>query len=171
MRYDWTKIEHEYVTGKMPLLRLIERYHISQNTMYKHAKEGNWDEKRQKYQEKVAKKALTRASTRDARAISRLMTGNERLIRELQKAITEQTLYGYIIQDAPTTDEETGELRPGGMRVQMLEKADTKALVNISTAIRNIAMATKVMYPDGDGTGQEDERSVIIIPEQEQSEE
>jgi len=171
MRYDWQKIEHEYVTGKMPLLRLIERYQISQTTMYKHAKEGNWDEKRQKYQEKVAKKALTRASTRDARAISRLMTGNERLIRELGKAITEQTLYGYIIQDAPTTDEETGELRPGGMRVQMLEKADTKALVNISTAIRNIAMATKVMYPDGDGTGQEDERSVIIMPDKEDAEE
>lgn len=170
-KFDWQKIEQEYTTGDMPLSDLAERYHISQTTIYKHAKEANFEEKRKKYREKVAKKALTRASTRDARAIGRLMTGTEKAIRELRKAITNDTLYGYIVEETPEKDEETGERRPGGLRLQLMDKADTKALVNITTAIRNLAMATKVMYPDGDGQGTEDERSVVIMPDREDEDE
>ena len=172
MKFDWAKIEQEYVTGDMPLIDIAERYHISQTTIYKHAAEGNFEEKRKKYHEKVMKKALTRASTRDARAISRIMTAAEKTIRKLSGAITDDTVYGYIVDEPPRTDEETGELRPGGQRVEILTKADTKALVNLSTAIRNLALATKVMYPDGDGSGQqEDQRSVVIMPDRDMSEE
>lgn len=167
MKYDWQKIEQEYVTGDMPLYDLAVKYHISNTTIYKHAKEGNFEEKRKKYKEKVSKKALSRASTRDARAISRIMTAAERTIRKLAGAITDDTVYGYIVDDAPRRDEETGEMMPGGQHVVQLTKADTKALVNLSTAIRNLAMATKVMYPDGDSLQQGDEREVLIMPERE----
>ena len=168
MKYDWQKIEHEYVTGNMPLIELAERYHISQTTIYKHAKVGKFDEKRQKYLEKVSKKALTRASTRDARAISKIMTAAERTIRKLAGAITDDTVYGYIVEDPAQKDLATGEQRPAGRHVEILTKADTKALVNLSTAIRNLAMATKVMYPEGDGTGAVDERSVVVMPDREE---
>lgn len=171
-KIDWQRLEQEYVTGDMPLRDLCGRYHVSETTIYKHAKEGRFDEKRQKYREKVAKKATARASTRDARAISRLMTGTERAIRELRRAITDDTLYGYIVTDPPTKDEETGEPKPGGLRVELLRKADTKAIVNISTAIRNLAMATKVMYP-GEGAESKDgqEQGVIILAERDLEEE
>ena len=170
-KIDWAKLEQEYVTGAMPLSDLREKYQVSESTIYKHAKEANFDEKRQKYREKVAKKALTRASTRDARAISRIMTAAEKTIRKLNSAITDDTVFGYVVDEGPSTDEETGEVRPGGQRVELLSKADTKALVNLSTAIRNLAMATKVMYPDGDGQGSEDERSVVIMPDRETGDE
>lgn len=166
-KYDWQKIEQEYTTGDMSLLELSEKYHISQTTIYKKAKEGKFDQKRQKYREKVAKKAITRASTRDAMAIARIMTAAERTIRKLTGAITDDTVYGYLVEEPITMDEETGELR-GGKHVVQLTKADTKALVNLSTAIRNLAMATRVMYPEGDGTGKEEEdRGVIMMPQQE----
>ena len=163
-KIDWPRIEQEYVTGSMSLSELAKRYHISQTTIYKHAKEAKFEEKRKKYGEKVAKKALTRASTRDGRAISRLMTGTERAIRELNKAIKEDTLYGYIVSNPPVKDEETGEQRPGGLRLELLPKADTKALVNISTAIRNLSMATRVMYPEG-GQGRTGEEPGVIVLE------
>jgi len=169
-KYDWRKIEQEYVTGDMPLRELAERYQISETTIYKHAKDGEYDEKRRKYREKVAKKALSRASTRDARAISRIMTAAERTIRKLNAAITDETVYGYIVQDQAQKDEETGEIRPAQPSVVILDKADTKALVNLSTAIRNLAMATKVMYPDGDGTGAQDEKSIVIMPDRDEEE-
>ena len=169
-KFDWQKIEQEYVTGDMPLIELAERYHISQTTIYKRAKEARFDEKRQKYRDKVAKKALNRASTRDARAISRIMTAAEKTISKLRAAITDDTVYGYIVEEPITRDEETGEPR-GGRHVELLSKADTKALVNLSTAIRNLAMATKVMYPDGDGAGPADERSVLIMPGREDEDE
>lgn len=167
-RFDWAKIETEYVTGDMPLSELARAYHISDTTIYKHAKEAEFEKKRQKYREKVAKKVLTRASTRDARAISRIMTAAEKTIRKLTGAITDPTVYGYLVDDPARKDEETGEMVPAGKRVVIVDKADTKALVNLSTAIRNLAMATKVMYPDGDGSGTEDERSVVIMPEREE---
>ena len=160
------------MTGDMPLRELAERYQISETTIYKHAKVGKFEEKRKKYHEKVAKKAVTRASTRDARAISRLMTGTEKAIRELRRAITNDTLYGYIVEDQPSKDEETGEQRPGGLRLQLMDKADTKALVNISTAIRNLAMATRVMYPEGDGDGKEEsENGVVLMPARDEDDE
>lgn len=170
-KFDWQKIEQEYTTGDMPLSDLAERYHISQTTIYKHAKEANFEEKRKKYREKVAKKALTRASTRDAKAIARIMTATEKTIRKLNKAVTDETVFGYVQEDPPAKDEVTGELRPGGTHLVILDKADTKALVNLSTTIRNLAMATKVMYPDGDGQGGEDERSVVIMPDREDEDE
>lgn len=170
MKYDWQKIEQEYVTGEMGLRELAETHHIAMSTMSKHAKVANFAEKRKKYRTKVGRKALTRASTRDARAISRIMTAAERTIRKLTGAITDDTVYGYIVDDPPTKDEETGELKPGGQHVVQLTKADTKALVNLSTAIRNLAMATKVMYPDGDSMQPGDEREVLIMPDREEDE-
>ena len=167
-RYDWQKIEYEYVTGDEPLRQLAAKYHISESTIYKRAKEAQFDEKRRKYREKVAKKANTRASTRDARAMSRIMTAAEKTIAKLRSAVTDDTVFGYIVDDPPSKDEETGEPTPAGRHVEILTKADTKALVNLTTAIRNLAMATKVMYPDGDGTGKEDERAVVIMPERDE---
>ena len=172
MKHDWQKIEHEYVTGDMPLRELAARHHVAMSTLSKHAKDAQFTEKRDKYRKRVAQKAVTRASTRDGRAIARLMTGTEKAIRELRKAITNDTLYGYIVEDPPTKDEETGEKRPGGLRLQLMDKADTKALVNISTAIRNLAMATRVMYPEGDGDGKDlQDKGVVMMPEHEEEEE
>ena len=170
-KYDWQKIEQEYVTGDMALSDLAEKYHISNTTIYKHAKDAKFEEKRKKYLEKVAKKALTRASTRDAKAIARIMTATEKTIRKLNKAVTDETVFGYLQEDPPGTDEETGERRPGGQHLVILDKADTKALVNLSTAIRNLSMAVKVMYPDGDSLREGDEREVVIMPDREESEE
>jgi len=169
-KFDWQRIEQEYVTGDMPLRELAETYHVSLSTLSKHAKEAGFSEKRDKYRTKVSQKALTRASTRDARAISGIMTAAEKVIRKLKGAVTEDTVYGYIVSDPPAKDEETGETVPGRQRVEILSKADTKALVNLSTAVRNLAMATKVMYPDGDGQGEETDRSVVIMPGREEDE-
>ena len=169
MKFDWQRIEQEYVTGDMPLRELAERYQISETTIYKHAKEGNFDDKRRKYKEKVMKKSLSRASTRDARAISRIMTAAEKTISKLRSAITDDTVYGYIVEDPPGRDAETGEPTPAGRHVELLTKADTKAIVNLSTAIRNLAMATRVMYPEGDGDGKEQaENGVVLMPERDE---
>ena len=114
------------------------------------------------------KKAVTRASTRDARAIARIMTAAEKTIRKLTGAITDDTVYGYVVDGPAMLNPETGKYVPNGKQLIMLDKADTKALVNLSTAIRNLAMATKVMYPDGDGDGkQEEEQGVILMPNRE----
>lgn len=173
-KFDWQKIEQEYVTGDMALSELAKRYHISETTIYKHAAEGNFEDKRRKYREKVAKKALTRASTRDARAISRIMTAAEKTIGKLRGAITDDTVYGYIVDDVRVEeDEETGVRVPKGKHVEILTKADTKALVNLSTAIRNLALATKVMYPEGDGDGKDsaDQGGVILMADREPEDE
>ena len=162
-KFDWLRIEQEYVTSDISLRELSEKYHVSMSALSKHAVDGKFTDKREKYKQKVAQKAATRASTRDGKAISRLMTGTEKAIRELRKAITEDTLYGYIVQEPAEKDEETGERRPGGLSLQLMRKADTKALVNISTAIRNLAMATRVMYPEGDGDGEKMEHSGVVL--------
>lgn len=171
MKYDWPRIEQKYVTGDMSLRDLSAEEHIPMSTLSKHAKEAGFLDKRNRYRAKVAQKAVTRASARDIKALSRVMTGAERTIRKLNQAITDSTLYGYIVDTPAEKDVMTGETKPAGKDVVILDKADTKALVNISTAVRNLAMAIKVMYPDGDGTGDTQDRQVVIMPEREEDEE
>ena len=168
MKYDWTRIEQKYVTGDMSLRDLSAEEQIPMSTLSKHAKEAKFLDKRNKYRAKVAQRAVTRAGARDVKAISRIMTAAERTIRKLSKAITDETVYGYVVDVPGEKDPMTGETKAGGKDIVILDKADTKALVNLSTAIRNLAMATKVMYPDGDGTGVEADRGVLIMPEREE---
>lgn len=160
------------MTGDITLRELSDKYHIAMSTLSKHAKDAEFTDKRDKYRKKVAKKALTRASTRDARAISRIMTAAEKTISKLRSAITDDTVYGYIVEDPPGKDDETGERTPASRHVELLTKADTKAIVNLSTAIRNLAMATRVMYPEGDGDGKEEsENGVVLMPARDEDDE
>lgn len=171
MKYDWQKVEQKYVTGDMSLRDLSAEEHIPMSTLSKHAKEAGFLDKRNRYRAKVAQKAVTRASARDVKAISRIMTAAEKTIKKLSKSITDETVFGYVNDVDTWEDALTGEVHPATKEVVILDKADTKALVNLSTAIRNLAMATKVMYPDGDGTGDTQDRQVVIMPEREEDEE
>ena len=153
MKYDWDKIEHEYVTGKSSMERLAEKYKIPISTFRKHAKVHKFSEKRTKYGQKVAEKALARAQARDARTLGNLSSALDKAAKTLNKYILdENTLFNRVSVSAD------------GVSEYKTKKIDTKALRDMTAAMREVSAAIRLLQPEGEAGagGQED---VIILAE------
>ena len=61
MRYDWAKIEREYVTGNGSLEDIADKHHINVTTVSKRSTKGGWVQKRQDYRTGKASKLNEKA--------------------------------------------------------------------------------------------------------------
>ncbi len=155
MKYDWGKIEQEYVSGKMSMEKLAEKYHVSISTFQKKAIERNFTEKRRIYAEKVKEKALARAQARDARTLGNLGSALDKAARTLNKYVNdEDTLFGRV------------SVSVDGLKEYRVKKLDTKALRDMTAAMREVSAAIKLLQPDAGGPGGE-EGGVVQLPYQE----
>lgn len=155
MRYDWEKIEQEYVSGKMSMEALAKKHGISISAIEKKAIERKFTEKRRIYAEKVKEKALARAQARDARTLGNLSSALDKAARTLNKYIgDDDTLFGRV---SVTED---------GVQEYRTKKLDTKALRDMTAAMREVSAAIKLLQPDAGGPGGE-EGGVVLMPEQE----
>ena len=158
-KYDWDKIEREYVRGKMTGEDLCAMYQISKSAFEKRSAEGKFLEKRRKYAESMQEKALARACAREAKALSRILGAAEKAAALLDKHMKdEDTLKNWLY-----TDKETGELSE-----VRLKKLDTKAVREMTSAMRDTVAALTMMAERKDkqqGTDKQGSGGVILLPE------
>lgn len=155
MKYDWAKIEQEYVSGKMSMEGLAKKYGIPNSSFRKYANGHKFKEKRTEYGQKVAERALARAQARDARTLGNLSSALDKAARTLNKYIgDDDTLFGRV---SVTED---------GVQEYRTKKLDTKALRDMTAAMREVSAAIKLLQPDAGGPGGE-EGGVVLMPEQE----
>lgn len=158
MRYDWAKIEAEYVAGKESMEAIAARYGIAKSTFFKRAKERNFTQKRSKFREKAEEKSIARAQAREARRLERT-TANvngalDRAAKRINRLLDDDaTLHGKIL----ATEDGITEIRTN--------KADTKALRELTSALRDVASALQLMQNGGQGAGESNNQGVIILPE------
>ena len=150
-KHNWTKIDLAYIVGDMTLHELADSEGISFNTLANHAKRAKYTEKREEYKKMVLQKLAKITANRDADAIRDLMTATEKAIGLLNMYIADDaTLHNYVT----------------GQTEVRLDKMDTKAMRNMSGALRDIACVLKTLYPDStDGSG--DGQDVVIMPDRE----
>lgn len=164
-KYDWDKIEREYVRGKMTGEDLCAMYKIPLNTFQKHSSERKFSEKRRKYTESIQEKALARACAREAKALSRILGAAEKAAALLDKHMKdEDTLKNWLY-----TDKETGELSE-----VRLKKLDTKAVREMTSAMRDTVAALTMMAERKDkqqGTDKQGSGGVILLPERDEEDE
>ena len=161
--YNWESIRAEYVTGDMSLRQLARDHDMPFSTLKKHLETHDFAKERDAYRRRVAQKATEDAERRDVAALSRLMTATERATDIVGDAMTNDTIYGYLSTKLAENDEETGEKKPGGLTITKLPKADTRAIVNLTSAIKNLALTIKTINPDATAAdGQQN--GVVIIP-------
>lgn len=160
MKYDWGKIEQEYVTGKMSMEKLAEKHKIPYSSFRKYANGHKFQEKRTEYGQKVAQKALARAQARDARTLGNLGSALDKAARTLNKYITdEDTLFGRV------------SVGQDGVVEARVKKLDTKALRDMTAAMREVSAAIKLLQPETADREDENKSGVILMPEVEISEE
>jgi len=140
--------------------KLAGKYGIPDSTFRKYANVHKFRDKRTEYAQKVAEKALARAQARDARTLGNLSSALDKAARLLNKYVAdEKTLHTRIVSHM---DGELEEVH--------VEKLDTKALRDMTAAMREISAAIKLLQPED--SGQTEERTgVIMMPEAESSEE
>ena len=164
-KYDWDKIEREYVRGKMTGEDLCAMYQISKSAFEKRSTERKFLEKRRKYAESMQEKALARACAREAKALSRILGAAEKAAALLDKHMKdEDTLKNWLY-----TDKETGELSE-----KRLKKLDTKAVREMTGAMRDTVAALTMMAERKDKqqvTDKQGSGGVILLPEREMDEE
>ncbi len=164
-KYDWGKIELEYIRGNMTGEVLCKKYQISKGTFESRSAERKFSEKRRKYQESVQEKALARACAREAKALSRILGAAEKAAALLDKHMKdEDTLKNWLY-----TDKETGE--PNEKR---LKKLDTKAVREMTGAMRDTVAALTMMAERKDKQQTADKQGsggVILLPERDEDEE
>lgn len=132
---DWAAIETEYIRGKMSQGDLAKEHGISYNTLNRHAKEGLWPEKRKKYRERTVKKALTRASARDARKLAGLRRSADRMASMLEKALEDpEVIYRRTTMDAFGNVHDVRGQTPEGKNFRNL----AGALLDLTKAIRDL---------------------------------
>ena len=159
MKYDWAKIEQEYISGKMSMEGLAKKYGIPNSSFRKYANGHKFKEKRTEYGQKVAERALARAQARDARTLGNLTSALDKAARTLNKYIgDDDTLFGRV---SVTED---------GVQEYRTKKLDTKALRNMTAAMREVSAAIKLLQPEKESETGERE-GVIVLTEREVDEE
>ena len=158
MAYDWDRIEHEYVTGKGTMEALARKYGIKLSSFYRRAEVRKFAEKREKYTNSVREKALTRAREREIRTLTNLGSALDKAAKKLNNYIAdEDTLHGRV---AVTLD---------GVQEYRTKKLDTKAVRDLTAAMKEVAAALKLITPDETRT-EETQAGVIILAQREDEE-
>lgn len=152
-KYDWEKIEQEYITGKMSAETLAKKHNMPYYTMSHRVTERKLSEKREKYRESVLEKSIARARAREVRAKERIRTEGEKALKLIKSAMeSEATLHLVLTQD-----------KEGNLKQTMSEKVDTKALRDLVMSLTEILK----VYPLEDADTATEEGGVIEMEKQE----
>ena len=69
---DWTAIENEYVTGKISLQKLSEKYEIPLRTIKDRSRKGEWSRKKKEFCANTAQKARQKIMKKEAARLEQL---------------------------------------------------------------------------------------------------
>lgn len=164
-KYDWRKIELDYIRSEKTAEDICSMYQIPINTFRHRITERKLLEEREKYAKSMREKALARACAREAKALSRILGAAEKAAALLDKHMKdEDTLKNWLY-----TDKETGELSE-----KRLKKLDTKAVREMTGAMRDTVAALTMMAERKDKqqvTDKQGSGGVILLPERDEDEE
>ena len=115
---DWTAIENEYVTGKISLQKLSEKYEIPLRTIKDRSRKGEWSRKKKEFCANTAQKEAARL--------------------EKLKGVAEE-LADIISRDVEQLKEQHGKSKT-------LTESDVKMIKELTVALKNIADVMRDVY-------------------------
>ncbi len=137
---NWKKIEAQYVAGDMSLRERARKKKLRYSTLSKAASKGGWSEKREKFREETAKKALANAQARGAEQLERLMGAAGTLVDATVKALEDNEQFQRFIVSEGVGDgmSETSE--------KIFSKRDTRAMRDLAGVIKELAPLLREHY-------------------------
>lgn len=129
----WVEIKTKYITGRQSCKKLAEEYGIRPKLVSERCRKEKWVLEREQYRENTGKKAVAQASHAQARELAGLIRASDRMVEELEK----------VLEDA---DQFYRHLDTDSMEIQVLTKADTKAMRNIASALREMTAVMRDLH-------------------------
>lgn len=127
-RRNWSKIRAEYVTGNVSQRELAKKHGVSASQIAAHASNEGWVAKRRAHRSKTAEKAEQKAAERQAEAISGQLEDIRKAGDNLAALIAEVSAEGKSV------------------RVGRSKKADTKAIKNLTGALKDVLDVLRDVY-------------------------
>ena len=137
---------------------VAERYGVAKSTFMRQANVRKFSEKRTKFRQKSEDQALARARAREARRLDRtntnIVSALDRAAKRINRLLDDDaTLHGKIL----ATEDGITEIRTN--------KADTRALRELTSALRDVVSALQMQQGGSQGAGESNNQGVIILPE------
>lgn len=134
---DWVPIRAEYIAGQMGYRKLAEKYGVSENALYAHAKKENWSDDRKKYREKRGADLVARYARMDTRRMEAIFRASEKMADRLAAMMEDETQFNrYLVRE-----KQTGELRE-----ETLDVYNTKAMAQTVKMLREMNKQMRSLY-------------------------
>lgn len=139
--YDWVKVKHEYITvPESSYTSLAKKYEINFSTLAIRARKERWFDEKKKFQQRVAKKALTTASDRLARKMAKEIESASKLSSHIHKALSD----GEQFQRHLVT---TGDMETGiKTEEKIFQKFDTRSIRDITASLKTLEELKRSLY-------------------------
>lgn len=134
--YNWNAIKLDYVTDPNSSIRKIsDKYGIRVKTVANRSKADDWVAAKRNYQKKATTKALSKAMTKEADRMARLLDTTDKLTQQIEKALEDpDQLYRQIVQETVSRGGETISTCVD----KKTEKFDTRAAKDILQSLKII---------------------------------
>ena len=134
---DWVPIRAEYIAGQMGYRKLAEKYGVSENAVYAHARRENWAADRKKYREKRGADLVARYARMDARRMEAIFRASEKMADRLAARGEDEGQFNrYLVRE-----KQTGELRE-----ETLDVYNTKAMSQTVKMLREMNKQMRSLY-------------------------
>lgn len=134
---DWVPIRAEYIAGQMGYRKLAEKYGVSENAVYAHARRENWAADRKKYREKRGADLVARYARMDARRMEAIFRASEKMAERLAAMMEDEGQFNrYLVRE-----KQTGELRE-----ETLDVYNTKAMSQTVKMLREMNKQMRSLY-------------------------
>ena len=147
--YDWDAIKLDYISNpKSSIKQISEKYGIRQRTVSDRCAKDGWVEAKKNHLKKVASKAASKATVKQADSLARLANVADKLAGVLEKAVADEQQFNRHIVMESASD---GATSMSTMVEKQFDKIDNRALKDtvqslkmledIQRSLRNIEKA------------------------------
>lgn len=160
--FDWMTIREEYITQKISLKKLTEKYGVPMSTLQRKSKSEGWLNLRKKYECKVNTEIVERTARKvgrtEANKLAKVIRTANRLASHFDAVTKDKEQFRRFLVQNP----ETGELSE-----QVLERYDVKRMKEFTAALKELTEVIRNVNDlpfekdKGEG-GQNNELKVII---------
>lgn len=136
---DWKKLEIEYASTEISYAKMAKKYGIPPRVIAYHAKNKKWVEKRKKYKDKLATKAVNMAAEADAKKLAKVITSADKMADVIEKVFQDTEQFHRHIVQTRDGDQWDAEER-------VFEKIDTKAIRDMTASLKDLTSVLRSLH-------------------------
>ena len=152
---DWLAISLEYICGTDGVTQasLAKKYNLPKDTVARACRVNGWGAKRARYRKKAFEQALEKSVKKDANRMAKLITAADDISATIAKVCRDSKQFNrHLVKNAA---DETVE--------KIFDKADTRALRDLSGAIKDMVGVMQALYDKKAPTQEQEKGGVIVL--------